>query len=223
MTTLLRPHTKCTVCERVVKLQAYRNCSHRHDPLTTLYPDTRREHHPAAALHACELRPRQCPRRFHALQHLGLERVSLLEQLVHTLRIRTLDIGQSLQISRLLARPRSQSLECECHRTHALAFPLNLFLQCARRFPAGCLLAAGLRFHLRVFRSRLLLVLGQLLLVSYPLTQLHRRHLLAHSSLRLRLILLGFLFGGHSRSLPPIGHSYSSRRAGCLKQARPVR
>src|SRR6516162_1414786 len=63
MTTLLRPHTKCTVCERVVKLQAYRNCSRRHDPLTTLYPDSRREHHPAAALHACELRPRQCPRR----------------------------------------------------------------------------------------------------------------------------------------------------------------
>src|SRR6516162_7836648 len=63
MTALLRPHTKCTVCERVAKLQAYRNCSHRHDPLTTLYPDTRREHYPAAALHACELRPRQCPRR----------------------------------------------------------------------------------------------------------------------------------------------------------------
>jgi len=47
---------------------------------------------------------------FHALHHVGLERVSLLEQLVHTLRIRTLDVGQSLQISRLLARPRSQSL-----------------------------------------------------------------------------------------------------------------
>src|SRR5229473_3918625 len=30
--------------------------------LTTLYPDTRREHHPAAP-HACELPSRQCPRR----------------------------------------------------------------------------------------------------------------------------------------------------------------
>jgi hypothetical protein len=65
---------------------------------------------------------------FHALHRLGLERVSLLEQLVHTLRIRTLDVGQSLQISRLLARPRSQSLQCGCHRIHTLAFPLNLFL-----------------------------------------------------------------------------------------------
>src|SRR6516165_5675316 len=198
MTTLLRPHTKCTVCERVVKLQAYRNCSHRHDPLTTLYPDTRREHYPAAALHACELRPRQCPRR--------LPRPSPPRPRTRFLARATRPHSPNPHVG-LLARLRSQSLECECHRTHALAFPLNLFLQCARRFPAGCLLAAGLRFHLRVFRSRLLLVLGQLLLGSYPLTQLHRRHLLAHSSLRLRLILLGFLFGGHSRSLPPIGHS----------------
>jgi hypothetical protein len=43
---------------------------------------------------------------FHALHRLGLERVSLL---VHTLRIRTLDVGQSLQISRLLARAPSLS------------------------------------------------------------------------------------------------------------------
>jgi predicted RNA binding protein YcfA (HicA-like mRNA interferase family) len=32
----------------------------------------------------------------HALHRLGLERVSLLEQLVHTLRIRTFEAGQSL-------------------------------------------------------------------------------------------------------------------------------
>ena len=145
---------------------------------------------------------------FNPLHRLALERVSLLEQLVHTLRIRTLGVGQSLQISRLLARSRSQSLECECHPIHALAFPLNLLLQYPRRFPAGCRLAAGPRFHLRLFRSRLLL--GRLLLGSYPpLIQLplnrlvHRRHLLAHSSLRLRLILLGFLFGSHGRSLAP--------------------
>src|SRR3981081_918163 len=104
---------------------------------------------------------------FHALHHVGLERVSFLEQLVHTLRIRTLDVGQSLQISRLLARPRSQSLQCECHRIHALAFPPNLFLKFTRRVPASCLLAADLRFHLRFFRSCLLL--RQLPLGSYPL------------------------------------------------------
>src|SRR6266850_4864968 len=103
---------------------------------------------------------------FHALHHVGLERVSFLEQLVHTLRIRTLDVGQSLQISRLPARPRSQSLQCECHRIHALAFSPNLLLKCARRFPSGSLLAASLRFHLRLFRSSLLL--RQLLLGSYP-------------------------------------------------------
>ena len=36
---------------------------------------------------------------FHARHYVGLERISLLEQLAHTLRIRTLDAGQSLQIS----------------------------------------------------------------------------------------------------------------------------
>src|SRR5271157_1409917 len=149
---------------------------------------------------------------FHSLHHIGLERVSLLEQLVHTLRIRTLNVGQSLQISRLFVRPRSQSLQCECLRIHALAFPPNLFLNCVRRFPAGCLFAADLRFHLRLFRSCLLL--RQLLLGSYPLLSqlllnrlLHRSHLLARSSLRLRLLLLRFLFGSHTRSLPPVGHS----------------
>src|SRR5712691_9872004 len=140
---------------------------------------------------------------FHALHHVGLERVSFLEQFVHTLRIRTLDVGQSLQTSRLLARPSSHTLQCEYHRIHALAFPSNLFLKCARRFPAGCLLAADLRFHLRLFRSCLLL--RQFLPGSCPLP--HRDHLLARSSLRLRLLLLGFLFGSHTRSLPPVGHS----------------
>src|SRR5271156_832359 len=148
---------------------------------------------------------------FHALHRVGLERVSFLKQLVHTLRIRPFNVGQSLQISRLL-RPRSQPLQLECHRIHALAFPPNLFLKCARRFPAGCLLAAGVRSHLLLFRSCLLL--RQLLLGSYPLLSklllnrlLYRRHLLARSSLRLRLLLLGFLFASHTRSLPPVGHS----------------
>ena len=51
---------------------------------------------------------------FHALHRFGLERVSLLEQLVHTLGIRTLDVGQSLQISRLLTRPSPRSPQSEC-------------------------------------------------------------------------------------------------------------
>jgi hypothetical protein len=50
------------------------------------------------------------PRVFHARHYVGLERVSFLEQLVDTLRIRTLDAGQSLQISRLPTRTRSRSL-----------------------------------------------------------------------------------------------------------------
>src|SRR5713226_9805900 len=136
---------------------------------------------------------------------------SFLEQLVHTLGIRTLGIGQSLQISRLLARPRSQSLQCECHRIHALAFPPNLFLK-DPRFSARWLFAADLRFHPRFFRSCLLL--RQLLLGSYPLLcqlllnrLLHRGHFLASSSLRLCLLLLGFLFGSHARNLSPVGHS----------------
>src|SRR5437879_5932438 len=67
-----------------------------------------------------------------------------------------------------LAPPHLHSLSyTTLFRSHALVFPLNLFLKCARRFPAGCLLAAGLRFHLRLFRSCLLLC--QLLLGSYPL------------------------------------------------------
>jgi hypothetical protein len=36
---------------------------------------------------------------FHALHHLGLERVSFLEQFVHAFRIRAFQVGQSLQIS----------------------------------------------------------------------------------------------------------------------------
>src|SRR5207237_9631018 len=64
----------------------------------------------------------------HPLYHVRFKRVSFPEQLVHTLRIRTLDVGQSLQISRLLARLRSQCLQCECHSIHALAFHLNPLL-----------------------------------------------------------------------------------------------
>jgi len=37
---------------------------------------------------------------FHALHHIGLERVSFLQQLGHTFRICVFNIGQSLQISR---------------------------------------------------------------------------------------------------------------------------
>src|SRR5580704_1051157 len=103
---------------------------------------------------------------FYALHHVGLERVPLLEQLVYTLRIRTLDIGQALQISRLLTRPLPPSLRGECHRIHTLTFPPNLLLECAR-FPTGWLLATDLRFHFRLFRS--CLVLCQLLLGSNPL------------------------------------------------------
>src|SRR5438445_4580617 len=47
---------------------------------------------------------------FDARHYVGLERVSFIEQLVDTLRIRTFDAGQSLQISRLPARTRSRSL-----------------------------------------------------------------------------------------------------------------
>jgi hypothetical protein len=79
------------------------------------------------------------------------------------------------------------------------AYLPNLSLKCAPRF------------HRRPSWSRLL---RQLLFGSHPLlSQLllnrlpHRRHLLARSSLRLRLLLLGFLFGSHTRSLPPVSHS----------------
>src|SRR6266481_10165919 len=122
----------------------------------------------------------------HALHHVGLERVSFLEQLVHTLRIRTFDVGQPLQVSRLLARPRFQSLQCECHCIHASVFPPNLFLECARRFPAGCLLAAGLRFELCLFRSCLLLC--QLLLGTWGLSNLSADKLSKSSQTKTHLI-----------------------------------
>ena len=48
------------------------------------------------------------PGAFHTSYYVSLERVSFFEQLVHTLRIRGFDVGQSLQISRLFARPPSQ-------------------------------------------------------------------------------------------------------------------
>src|SRR5882762_849829 len=136
---------------------------------------------------------------FDALYHVGLERVSFLEQLVHTLRIRTFDVGQSLQISRLLARPRSQSLQGECHRIHALALPPNLFLKCTRRF-RSCLLLRQL-------------VLGSCPLLSKLLLNrvLQRRYLPVRSSLRLRVLPLRFTLGSHTRSLPSVSHSYRER------------
>ena len=101
--------------------------------LIALYPDTRREHHPAAP-HGANFPLVSVPGVFHALHRVSLERVSFLKQLVHTLRIRTFNVGQSLQISRLL-RPRSQPLQFERHRLHALAFPPNLFLRSPAVFP----------------------------------------------------------------------------------------
>src|ERR1035437_3184927 len=134
---------------------------------------------------------------------MSLERVPFLEQLVDTLRIRTGDAGQSLQISRLPARTGFPALRWECHCIHALAFFRNLFLERAHRLRADCLVADGLRFYRRLFRGWLLP--RRFLLRDTPLLiQLLRRpDLLAGSSLRLRLLLLGFLFGSHTRSLPP--------------------
>src|SRR5208282_3863445 len=66
---------------------------------------------------------------FHTHHCVSLERVSFLDQLAHTLRIRTFDVRQSLQVSRLPARPRSQFLKCECFRIHALVLSRSPFLR----------------------------------------------------------------------------------------------
>src|SRR2546430_9347364 len=187
--------------------------------LTTFYPDTRREHHPAAP-HVCALPPRQRPRR-PPRPSPRRPRTRFLPRATRphspNPHFRRWTTPASLPIAR---RPRFQSLQCECHCIHALVFPPNLFLECARRFPAGCLLAAGLRFELCLFRSCLLLC--QLLLGSYPLLSqpvlnrhLDRRQLLTRSSLRFRLLLLGllsFYYGSHTRSVPPVAAGSRFRR-----------
>jgi hypothetical protein len=96
----------------------------------------------------------------------------------------------------------------------AMLLPLNVLDEMTsvgtlrgRCLHADCLLADGLRFHRRLFLSCFLrrLFLGTFSLHSQLLFSrlLHRRHLVTASSLRLRLLLLSFLFSSHRRSLPP--------------------
>src|SRR5271165_2109158 len=84
-----------------------------------------------------------------------------------------------------------------------MAFLPNLFLEHAHRLRSDCLLADGRRFRRRFLRGWLL---SRVLLRNSPLLisqLLLRRHLLAGGSRRLRRLLLTFLLGGHTRSLPP--------------------
>src|SRR6266403_43830 len=135
----------------------------------TPYLDTRRGHHPAAP-HACELPSRQRLRR--------LRRPS-----PH--RPRTRFLPQA-------TRPHSPNPHLGCWtipanlpiaRPPARPVPPVRMAQYPRfGFPPGCLLTAGLRFHLRLSRSCLLL--RQLLLGAYRLLSelllirlLHRSHL----------------------------------------------
>src|SRR6266853_4650667 len=68
------------------------------------------------------------PGAFHTSHYVSLERVSLFKQLVHALRIRTFDVGQSLQISRLPHRPRSEPFQSKCRGIESLTSPWNDFL-----------------------------------------------------------------------------------------------
>src|SRR5580704_14284620 len=88
----------------------------------------------------------------HTLHHVGLESVSLLEELVDTLRRGTLAVGQSLQVSRLAAGAGSLALARKGRGIHALALYRCPFLGCARLLPGGCLLAAEFRYCGRPFR-----------------------------------------------------------------------
>src|SRR5260370_381352 len=162
------------------------------------------------------------PSVFHARHYVGLERVSFLEQLVDTLRIRTLDAGQPLQISRLPTRPRERFLREECHRIYALAFFPNLFLNYTHHL-GDCLLADRLLFYRHPFQSCFLL--RQLRSGSFPIhcrlllsRFLHSHPLIANSSLGFRLPLLSFLFSNHRRSLPPT--HVPTNRAGCIANTR---
>lgn len=51
---------------------------------------------------------------FNTRYYAGLEGVAFFQQLVNAFRIGALDIGQALQISRLLARVRSRCFREEC-------------------------------------------------------------------------------------------------------------
>src|SRR4029077_7052376 len=57
----------------------------------------------------------------YALNDFGFERVSFLEQFVHTLRIGAREVRQALQIPGLAARARPQTFRLEHDRVHALA------------------------------------------------------------------------------------------------------
>src|SRR5713101_2321982 len=144
---------------------------------------------------------------FDARHYSGFERVSFLNQLVHTLRISACVLGQSLQTSRLPRRPRSYFFARKQLDIRTLALSLNAPPGSARRLRAGCFPAGSLRFHGRLFYCRLLrqlflggclLLLNQLLFCCF----LHRRPLRGSFLPLCLLLLLGFL-GGHRRSLPP--------------------
>src|SRR5258705_1073064 len=57
---------------------------------------------------------------FHSLHDTCLERISFFDELVHTFRICTFTVGQSLQVTRLAAGRRSQTLASEGCRVHDL-------------------------------------------------------------------------------------------------------
>ena len=173
-------------------------------PLATLHPDIRREHHPPA-LRGCELRPPRCPQRVPRLR----------------LRIRTLEVGQSLQISGLPARARRRSLRRECHRIQSPASLPNRFLEPLDGLRGDCLLAGDLRFgrhiSLRCLLCQLLLGRSRLFRRQVFLRRLfYRLLLITGSTLGLRRRLLGFLFGSHKRSLP-LAHAQRNRNRGLLR------
>src|ERR1700680_2055595 len=82
-----------------------------------------------------------------ARHNFSFERVSFLDQFVHTLRICACGVRQSLQISRLPSRPRSPFFACTGLDIRTLAFTLNPPPGSARRLSARCLLADSPRFH----------------------------------------------------------------------------
>ena len=125
-----------------------------------------------------------------------LERVSLFQQLVHTFRIDTFNVGQALQISRL----QSRGLGREVGRTRlsalAPALPVNPDLGLlTMRLRQSLFLCCG--FLRNGFRLR------QFLLSSSLLYGLLCWRLLSFDFLRSRRLLLSLLFGSHSRSLAP--------------------
>src|SRR5580704_6095895 len=59
---------------------------------------------------------------FDARYYPSFERVAFLDQLVNTFRVRALDVGQTLEVSGLLARTLSRCLARECQLIQPLAF-----------------------------------------------------------------------------------------------------